>query len=384
MSEASIAEAPAETRTPDLLTPLDALHRRLGGKMVGFAGYQLPVQYPAGILAEHRHTRDAASLFDVSHMGQVKVRGAEAARWVEALVTADLQALEPGQTRYTLLLNDFGGTIDDLLVSRPSGDRSGETLLLVFNAARKAVDTNYLATRLGPAVTVEPQRGRALLALQGPASAQVMARLAPASGKLGYMRQATMEVAGVECWVGRSGYTGEDGFEISVPSEEAQDLAERLLAEAEVAPAGLGARDTLRLEAGLCLYGHELDETISPAEAGLTWTIGKRRREAADFPGAKRILREMTDGASRRRVGLLVEGRAPLRDGVRLLSRDGGAAGVVSSGGFAPSLERPIAMAYVAPGYAETGTELLGELRGRQVAATVTKLPFLPPRTARG
>ncbi|HKY93702.1 MAG TPA: glycine cleavage system aminomethyltransferase GcvT [Kiloniellales bacterium] len=370
----------AEAHTPVRRTPLYALHCELGGKLVPFAGYELPVQYPTGILAEHLHTRAAASLFDVSHMGQVEVIGEEAARWLEVMLPGDIQGLQPGQTRYALLLNEVGGTIDDLLVSRPADDRDGSKLFLVFNAARKAVDVPYLKTRLGPAVRVELLDDRALLALQGPQAAAVMARHAPDSARLTFLTQAPMSVAGIACRVSRSGYTGEDGFEISVPAGDAEGLARLLLAAPEVKPAGLGARDSLRLEAGLCLYGHELDETISPIEAGLAWVIPTRRRAARDFPGHSRILRQIEEGPPRKRVGLKVEGRQPVRDGAEITSESGSVVGRVTSGGFAPSLNAPIAMGYVASPFAKLGTKLFATVRGKAQPVSVTRLPFVPTR----
>jgi len=361
-------------------TPLYDLHVELGGRMVPFAGYDLPVQYPTGILAEHLHTRSQASLFDVSHMGQVWVTGADAAQWLEVMLPGDIQGLKPGRTRYSLLLNEVGGTIDDLLVTRPLDDDMGRRIFLVFNAARKAVDVPYLATRLGPAVKVTLLEDRALLALQGPAAAAVVARLAPDAGRLVFLSQAPLAVDGIDCRVSRSGYTGEDGFEISVPATAAERLARRLLEQPEVKPAGLGARDSLRLEAGLCLYGHELDETISPVEAGLAWTIAPRRRQARDFPGHRRILRELEEGPSRQRVGLRVEGRVPVRDGAELASEGGSPVGRVTSGGFGPSIGAPIAMGYVASPFAALGTRLLASVRGKAQPVTVAPLPFQPTR----
>lgn len=362
-------------------TPLYDLHVALGGKMVPFAGYELPVQYPTGILAEHLHTRSAASLFDVSHMGQARITGADAARWLEVVLPGDIQGLAPGRTRYSLLLNEVGGTIDDLLVTRPPEDERGDRLFVVFNASRKSVDAPYLQTRLSPAIAVELLDDLALLALQGPGSAAVMSRLAPGSEELVFLSQAPLAVAGIPCRVSRSGYTGEDGFEISVPAARAVELAETLLAQPEVKPAGLGARDSLRLEAGLCLYGHELDETISPVEAAIAWTIGTRRRKEANFPGAPRILREIAEGPSRLRVGLKVEGRLPVREGAELTSpladgQPGSVVGRVTSGGFAPSLGGPIAMGYVAAPFARTGTPLLASVRGKQQPVSVVPLPF--------
>lgn len=365
-------------------TPLYDLHVELGGRLVPFAGYALPVQYPTGILKEHLQTRAGAGLFDVSHMGQVLISGQDAARWLEVMLPGDIQGLAPGRTRYSLLLNEVGGTIDDLLVTRPLDDAGGTLVRVVFNAARKAVDVPYLATRLGPAVRVELLEERALLALQGPAAASVMARHAPDSEALVFLSQAPMEVAGIDCLVSRSGYTGEDGFEISVAAGEAERLARLLLAEPEVEPAGLGARDSLRLEAGLCLYGHELDETVSPVEAGLAWTIGKRRREARDFPGHSRILRELEEGPSRRRVGLKVEGRQPVRDGAEITAPNGSVVGRVTSGGFGPSVGGPIAMGYVAAPFAAEGTELKAAVRDKTVPVAVVPLPFHQTRYRKG
>jgi len=366
----------SDAGSPTRRTPLYDLHVKLGGKIVPFAGYELPVQYPTGIIAEHLHTRASASLFDVSHMGQVLVTGADAARWLEVMLPGDIQGLAPGRTRYSLLLNEVGGTIDDLLVTRPLDDAGGTRITVVFNAARKAVDVPYLQTRLGPAVKIELLEDRALLALQGPAAAAVMARLAPGAEGLVFLSQAPLAVAGIDCRVSRSGYTGEDGFEISVPAERALDLAETLLKQPEVKPAGLGARDSLRLEAGLCLYGHELDETISPVEAAVAWTIGTRRRQARDFPGASRILREIAEGPSRIRVGLKVEGRQPVRDGAELTSTSGSVVGRVTSGGFGPSVGGPIAMGYVATPFSKLGTPLDATVRGKPQPVTVVQLPF--------
>jgi aminomethyltransferase len=292
------------------------------------------------------------------------------------MLPGDIQGLAPGRTRYSLLLNEVGGTIDDLLVTRPLDDQGGRLITLVFNAARKAVDVPYLRTRLGPAVRIELLEDRALLALQGPEAAAVMARLAPGSEQLVFLSQAPLAVAGIDCRVSRSGYTGEDGFEISVPAERALELAETLLKQPEVKPAGLGARDSLRLEAGLCLYGHELDETISPVEAGVAWTIGTRRRQARDFPGASRILREIAEGPSRIRVGLKVEGRQPVRDGAELTSTSGSVVGRVTSGGFGPSVGGPIAMGYVATPFGKVGTSLNATVRGKPQPVTVVPLPF--------
>ncbi|MGE0256648.1 MAG: glycine cleavage system aminomethyltransferase GcvT [Alphaproteobacteria bacterium] len=370
------------TAAPSTLrhTPLHALHRELGARLVPFAGYDMPVQYPAGIIAEHRHTRAAASLFDVSHMGQATLRatGGDAAAAFERLVPGDIAGLAPGQMRYTLLLAPDGGIRDDLMAMRPA-DGAADHLHLVVNAGTKDGDIAHMAAALGGRATVEHHEDRALLALQGPQAAAVMARLAPGAAALRFMHGAPVAVAGLPCLVTRSGYTGEDGFEISVAGTEAEALARRLLAEPEVAPAGLGARDSLRLEAGLCLYGHDIDRTTDPVEAGLAWTIAKRRRAAADFPGAAVILGKLASGPSRRRVGLRPEGRQPVREGADILDAGGDIVGRVTSGGWSPTLEAPVAMGYVAAARAAPGTALAVTARGKPVAATVAALPFVAP-----
>ncbi len=371
MSEQAVA--PLKT------TPLNGLHRALGARMVPFAGYDMPVQYPAGILTEHRHTRAAASLFDVSHMGQIALRGEGAAAALERLVTGDIVNLKPGRMRYTLFTNDEGGILDDLMVTN-----TGERLVVVVNAACREQDLTHLQSNLADDCTVEPLFDRALLALQGPQAAEVLARLAPACNDLVFMSGAAMEVAGVPCFVTRSGYTGEDGFEISSPGGRAGDLARRLLAEPEVAPAGLGARDTLRLEAGLCLYGHDIDETTTPVEARLAWTIAKRRRAEGAFPGADVIRRELAEGPARRRVGLRPEGRAPARESTEVRAFDDSAIGVVTSGGYGPSVGGPVAMGYVARAHAAVDTEVRLLVRDRPRPARVVALPFVPHRYHRG
>jgi aminomethyltransferase len=356
-------------------TPLDALHRRLGARMAPFAGYDMPVQYPAGIMAEHLHCRAQAALFDVSHMGQMSLPVAAAAA-LEALVPGDMLGIKPGRQRYTLFLDEAGGIIDDLMVAN-----HGDRLLLVVNASRKQGDAEHLASRM-PTFRAEAH-DRALLALQGPAAAAVMARLSPAAAALGFMGVATLTIAGVETWISRSGYTGEDGFEISVPAADAIAFAEGLLAEPEVRPAGLGARDSLRLEAGLCLHGNDIDELTTPVEAGLTWTIAKRRREAWDFPGAVPIRDQLQHGPTRLRVGIRPEGRAPARADTPIVAPDGTAAGTVTSGGFGPSVGGPIAMGYVRRGLTEAGQALSLQVRGKLLAAAVAPLPFVPHRYVR-
>ena len=346
--------------------------------MAPFAGYDMPVQYPAGIMAEHTHCRAQAALFDVSHMGQASLRGATAAAALERLVPGDIAGLKPGRQRYTLLMNEAGGILDDLMVAN-----YGDRLLLIVNAARKEADYLHLADRLGEEHPVEPHENRALLALQGPLAATVLGRHASDAAALPFMAVAPVTIAGVACWVSRSGYTGEDGFEISVPGEAAEDLAERLLAEPEMRPAGLGARDSLRLEAGLPLYGNDIDELTTPIEAGLAWTIGKRRRSGWDFLGAAAVRDQLEHHPHRLRVGIRPEGRAPARAGTLIAAEDGTGAGTVTSGGFGPSVNGPIAMGYLRRDLAAEGTRLLLLVRGKQLPAIVVKLPFIPHRYAR-
>ncbi len=360
-------------------TALHGLHLQLGAKMVPFAGYDMPVRYPPGIIAEHTHTRCAASLFDVSHMGQVRLAGDQAAAALEALVPGDIKGLAAGRMRYTMLTNEDGGIFDDIMVARLD-----DALILVLNAARKAADIDHISARIGDGVTLEPLEDRALLALQGPAAVRVLARLAPEVVEMRFLDITPVTIGTADCLVSRAGYTGEDGFEISLANCEAVDLARRLLAEQEVAPAGLGARDTLRLEAGLCLYGHDIDQHTSPVEAGLAWTIGKRRREQGDFPGAARILGELADGPRRMRVGIRPVGRAPARGGTMVLSPDGRKIGAVTSGGFGPTIGAPVAMGYVASAFAEPGTEIALDIRGKVMAARIEDLPFVPHRYFKG
>jgi aminomethyltransferase len=356
-------------------TPLYELHRARGAKTVPFAGYEMPVQYPTGIIAEHLHTRAHAGLFDVSHMGQIRVHGAEAALALEALVPGDLQGLMPRQMRYTLLLNDKGGILDDLMATRLE-----DGLMLVVNAACKDADLAHLQSQLDRAVTIEPHFERALLALQGPAAAAVLKRFAPGVERMPFMTSAELSIAGTPCSVTRSGYTGEDGFEISVAAEQAAAIAERLLGEPEVMPIGLGARDTLRLEAGLCLYGHDIDETTTPIESGLAWTIGKRRRAEGGFPGAAIILRQLAEGVARKRVGIRPDGRAPAREGTVITDPAGNRVGTVTSGGFGPSVGAPIAMGYVDATHSANGSALSLIIRDMPRPAHVARLPFVPTR----
>lgn len=365
-------------------TPLHALHLELGGKMVPFAGYAMPVQYPAGILTEHKHTRAEAGLFDVSHMGQAWLEAPGVAALFESLVPGDIQGLAPGQIRYSLLMADDGGILDDLMVTRPVDDTDGSRLFLVVNAACKDQDFAHIAAKLAGRARLTRLDDRALLALQGPKAAAVMARLGPAASRLVFMTASPVTIADIDCLVSRSGYTGEDGFEISVPADRAEALARTLLAQPEVAPIGLGARDSLRLEAGLCLYGHDIDTTTDPIEAALAWTVPKRRREAADFPGAARVLAALKDGVSRRRVGIRPLGRAPAREGTVIALPDGGAEiGIVTSGGFGPTVEGPVAMGYVPPALAKPGTRIDLIVRGKPLPAEIATLPFAPHRYAK-
>ena len=358
---------------------LHALHVARGGKMVPFAGYEMPVQYAAGVMKEHLHTRAAAGLFDVSHMGQVILRpktGYEAtALAFEAMMPVDVLAVAPGRQRYGLFTNDTGGILDDLMFAN-----RGDHLFVVVNAACKSADIAHMTERLSDVCDVIPVTDRGLLALQGPQAEAALARLVPGVAAMRFMDVAILPWQGAELWISRSGYTGEDGFEISVHNDQAEALALALLDQPEVMPIGLGARDSLRLEAGLCLYGHDIDTTTSPVEAGLTWAIQKARRtggaRAGGFPGAERILQELATGTERRRVGLRPDGRAPMREDTALFAGDATPIGRITSGGFGPSVGAPIAMGYVATAFAAAGTRLDGEVRGKRLPVTVSEMPF--------
>ena len=354
-------------------TPLHDEHRALGATLVGFAGYAMPVRYEAGIMAEHARTRSAAGLFDVSHMGQLRLEGADAAAALERLVPGDIAGLAPGAMRYTQFTSEDGGILDDLIATR-----TGDGLVLVVNAACKDADIAHLKRRLDAGVSLEVLSGRALIALQGPRAAAVLDRIAPGVAGLPFMSAGSFAIESADALVSRSGYTGEDGFEISLPDEAAPALWRRLAADADVEPAGLGARDSLRLEAGLCLYGHDIDETTSPVEAGLAWSIGKRRRREGGFPGAERIRRELAEGPGRRRVGIRPDGRAPAREGTRVLNAKGDEIGTITSGGFGPTAGGPVAMGYVAAEAAEVGRPVSLLVRDRPRPATIVKLPFVP------
>lgn len=367
-------------------TPLHALHLELGGKMVEFAGYEMPVNYRLGVLKEHLHTRAEAGLFDVSHMGQAFVVGPDhetTARALETLMPGALKGLKLGAMRYSLLLNESGGIIDDLMITRSVSSGDDGRMLLIVNAARKEIDYSDLSDRLPAGVEVQMTDDRALLALQGPAAAAALARHCPKAEALTFMTATSAEFDGLDCHVSRSGYTGEDGFEISVAATNAETIARALLAEPEVEPVGLGARDLLRLEAGLCLYGHDLDEETTPIEANLAWTVGQRRRREGGFPGAERILSELEEGPARLRVGITPEGRAPAREGTEIQNEAGETIGHVTSGGFGPTVGAPIAMGYVAQSYSAPGTPVGLLVRGLARPAQVTELPFVPHRYRR-
>ncbi|MCF1490629.1 glycine cleavage system aminomethyltransferase GcvT [Pseudomonas sp. AA27] len=366
-------------------TPLHALHLELGARMVPFAGYDMPVQYPLGVLKEHLHTREQAGLFDVSHMGQIILRGSDAARALETLVPVDIIDLPVGMQRYAMFTNAKGGILDDLMVANLGDD----TLFLVVNAACKDQDLAHLRKHIGDRCEIQPLfEERALLALQGPAAVKVLERLAPEVAGMTFMQFRPVSLLGNDCFVSRSGYTGEDGYEISVPAAAAETLARRLLAEPEVQPIGLGARDSLRLEAGLCLYGHDMDTTTTPIEASLLWAISKVRRadgtRAGGFPGAETVFTQQQTGVARKRVGLLPQERTPVREGAQIVDQAGKVVGEVCSGGFGPTLGAPVTMGYVDSEHAALDTALFAVVRGKQVALKVSKMPFVAQRYYRG
>ena len=364
-------------------TPLHALHLELGARMVEFAGYDMPVSYPAGVLAEHKHCRTAAALFDVSHMGQLRLLGDGADRALESLVPVDVIGLGTDRQRYAFFTNASGGLLDDLMITRRAGD-----LLLVVNAGCKAADTLHLTTNLGHRCTIQPLPDQALIALQGPKAVAALGHFAPGVAALTFMTGGAFTIAGAECYVTRSGYTGEDGFEISVPAGQAEALARALLTQREVKPAGLGARDTLRLEAGLCLYGHDIDTRVTPVHAGLTWAIQKVRRpggeRAGGYPGASVIEAQLTGGVPHKRVGLVGLERVPVREGAQLSDTQGRRIGLVTSGTLGPTVGKPIAMAYLAANHALPHHEVYAEVRGQKVPMRVTAMPFTPHRYHRG
>ncbi len=373
--------------TADLLTtPLNALHLELGARMVPFAGYSMPVQYPAGLMAEHLHTRAAAGLFDVSHMGQLKLIGPDAAAAFETLMPVDVIGLAEGKQRYGLLLADDGTIIDDLMFFNQGND----TLFVIVNGACKAGDIAHIQARIGSRCQITTMPDQGLLALQGPQAATALSRLLPGVEKLVFMTGGTFIWNGAELFITRSGYTGEDGFEISVPGDKAEALARALLAQPEVKPIGLGARNSLRLEAGLCLYGNDIDRSTTPPEAGLNWAMQKVRRtggaRAGGFPGADKVLAQIDqpDTLQRKRVGLIAKERVPVREPAVLENMDGQPIGQVTSGLLSPTLNQPIALAYVQSDYAAQGTEVFAMVRGKPVPMVVAPTPFVPPRYHRG
>ena len=369
-----------------LTTPLHALHLELGARMVPFAGYSMPVQYPAGLMVEHLHCRASAALFDVSHMGQLKLTGADTAAALESLLPIDVIGMLSGQQRYGFLTNEHGGILDDLMLTRSGLGEQTEWLLIV-NAANKAADTALLQSRIGQRCSVQPRPDLALLALQGPQAVTALARLNPAVAAMSFMTGAAVTLNGAPCFATRSGYTGEDGFEISVPAEHAEALARALLAQPEVRPAGLGARDTLRLEAGLCLHGNDIDAQTTPVEAGLLWAIQKVRRaggaRAGGYPGAAVIDVQIAAGPSRRRVGLAGIDRAPVRPGTAIVNADGAPLGTVTSGTLAPTANRPIAIAYLPTAHTALDHEVCADVRGKRLPMRITALPFVPHRYVR-
>jgi aminomethyltransferase len=378
-----MTQATPSAETPLKRTPLYDAHREAGARMVPFAGYEMPVQYPAGVLKEHLHTREAAGLFDVSHMGQcfiVSDAWEKTARALEALVPADVLAVKPGQQRYSQLTAEDGGILDDMMITRLAYEGFEGAAYVVVNAGCKDEDYKHIAARLPEGVKLEVEDGLALIALQGPKAAEVLSALVPDAAKIPFMTYYGTKLDGVSLHISRSGYTGEDGYEISIPAKDVAAFWQRLLTEDRVKAVGLGARDTLRLEAGLCLYGHDIDTTTSPVEADLVWSIGKRRREGGGFPGADRIQRELAEGASRRRVGLKLEGRAPAREGCEIQKQDGTPIGRVTSGSFGPSVGGPIAMGYVEKPSDAIGTPVNIIIRGTPHPAAVAPMPFVPHR----
>ncbi len=366
-------------------TPLYDLHVELGARMVPFAGYSMPVQYPAGLMAEHLHTRTAAGLFDVSHMGQLRLEGDDAALAFESLMPVDVIDLPVGKQRYGLLLNDAGGIMDDLMFFN-----TGSSIFIIVNGACKAVDIAHIQQKIGARCKVIPMPEMALLALQGPQAVAALSRLAPGVEKLVFMTGERFDVAGCDCFLTRSGYTGEDGFEISVHADQAEKLARALLAQAEVKPVGLGARNSLRLEAGLCLYGNDIDATTTPVEASLNWAIQKVRRtggaRAGGFPGSEKILSQLSNPntLTRKRVGLMALERIPVRDHTALHALSGELIGEVTSGLLGPSINQPVAMGYVGPEFASIGTKLHAMVRGKPVLMQVTAMPFVANNYFRG
>ncbi|HPF47423.1 MAG: glycine cleavage system aminomethyltransferase GcvT [Alphaproteobacteria bacterium] len=365
-----------ENNSSLLKTPLYSLHEDLGGKMVPFAGYLMPVQYPLGVMGEHNHTREKAGLFDVSHMGQVVIKGDGADKWLETLVPGNIIDLKTNRIRYTMFTDENGGILDDLMITKREND-----IFMVVNAACKEQDIAHMRANLPAHLELIELNDRALVALQGPMAAAVMSRFAAGADQMDFMSYAEVSICGADCFISRCGYTGEDGHEISIPADKAIEVCKTLLAEPEVEAIGLGARDSLRLEAGLCLYGHDITTDTTPIEGSLDWSIGPRRRAEGGFPGAERILSQLNNGdASKLRVGILPSGRAPAREGTEILDTHDNVIGIVTSGGFGPTFGGPIAMGYVKAEYAKTGTDIFLAVRKKKLEAKVADMPFVPQR----
>lgn len=359
-----------------LTTPLFSLHNNLGGKMVPFAGYSMPVQYPLGVMGEHNHCREKAGLFDVSHMGQVIIKGNGADEWLETLVPGNIIDLKENRIRYTTFTNEEGGILDDLMITKRSDD-----IFMVVNAACKEQDIKHMLSHMPDHLELIEITDRALVALQGPMAAKVLARFVDGVDEMPFMSYTEAEISGVHCYISRCGYTGEDGHEISIPSSHAEDVCKALLAEEEVEAIGLGARDSLRLEAGLCLYGHDITTDTTPAEGAISWSIGKRRLEEGGFPGAEKIIRQIeTDDIDRLRVGILPSGKAPAREGTEILDTEDNVIGVITSGGFGPTFGGPVAMGYVNKENSEIGTNVFLQVRKKKLEATVAEMPFVKQR----
>ena len=365
-----------ENNSSLLKTPLYSLHEDLGGKMVPFAGYLMPVQYPLGVMGEHNHTREKAGLFDVSHMGQVVIKGDGADKWLETLVPGNIIDLKTNRIRYTMFTDENGGILDDLMITKREND-----IFMVVNAACKEQDIAHMRANLPAHLELIELNDRALVALQGPMAAAVMSRFAAGADQMDFMSYAEVSICGADCFISRCGYTGEDGHEISIPADKAIEVCKTLLAEPEVEAIGLGARDSLPLEAGLCLYGHDITTDTTPIEGSLDWSIGPRRRAEGGFPGAERILSQLNNGdASKLRVGILPSGRAPAREGTEILDTHDNVIGIVTSGGFGPTFGGPIAMGYVKAEYAKTGTDIFLAVRKKKLEAKVADMPFVPQR----
>ncbi|MCP5382403.1 MAG: glycine cleavage system aminomethyltransferase GcvT [Kordiimonadaceae bacterium] len=365
-----------ENNSSLLKTPLYSLHEDLGGKMVPFAGYLMPVQYPLGVMGEHNHTREKAGLFDVSHMGQVVIKGHGADKWLETLVPGNIIDLKTNRIRYTMFTDENGGILDDLMITKREND-----IFMVVNAACKEQDIAHMRANLPAHLDLIELSDRALVALQGPMAAEVISRFAAGADQMDFMSYAEVSICGADCFISRCGYTGEDGHEISIPADKAIEVCNALLAEPEVEAIGLGARDSLRLEAGLCLYGHDITTDTTPIEGSLDWSIGPRRRAEGGFPGADKILGQLNNGdASKLRVGILPSGRAPAREGTEILDANDNVIGIVTSGGFGPTFGGPVAMGYVNSNYAKTGTDIFLAVRKKKLEAKVADMPFVPQR----